>query len=129
MWIASTRRGGILVVDRRWLRRGRAAGVVLDERLRSGNLVHDHIIVGPNDCALELRFLVPRRHDEPVILGTDALVHLQRYPHSLAAAAFLATFAEELDRAILRPRLRPMPEMLNPLIHLAEQSFVARLPD
>jgi hypothetical protein len=110
-----------------WLGGGRTAGIVLDERLRSGNLVHDHLIVSPNDCALELRCLVAGLDDEPIILRTDALVNVQGHPHPVTAAAFFATFAEELDNGIRRPRPCLMPELLNPLVHLAEQSFVARL--
>jgi hypothetical protein len=64
---------------------GAPRGVVLDERLGSGNLVHDYIIVGRSDCALELRVLASRHYDERVVLGADAFAYLQRDPDALAA--------------------------------------------
>ena len=52
----------------KWLARGRAAGVVLDVRLRSLDLVHDHIVVRPLDRVFYLGCFVARANHEAIIL-------------------------------------------------------------
>jgi hypothetical protein len=106
----------------------RAAWIVLDERLGGRNLVDDDVVVRPLDGVLDLQRLVAGFHGEPIVLTADALVCLERHADALAAAALLAAFAEELHRPVGRPRLRRVTQLRDPLVDLAEERLVARLP-
>lgn len=55
-----------------------AAGIVRDERLRGGNLVHDQVGVRQLDRLVDLGRLMARFHDEPVVLRAYALVDRER---------------------------------------------------
>jgi lincosamide nucleotidyltransferase A/C/D/E len=71
---------------------------------------------------------VARPDDEAVVLRARALVHLDRDANALAAAAPLAAFAHEVDRAVRRSGLGSLAQLRDPLVHLAEERFVPRLP-
>jgi class 3 adenylate cyclase/tetratricopeptide (TPR) repeat protein len=104
----------------------RAARVVRDERLRGGNLVHDHVVVGPLDGPLDLGRLVAGLDDEAVVLRSDPLVHLERNLHSLAAAALFAALAQEVG-AFRRPGFGSLPELGDALVDLAKERLVSGL--
>src|SRR6266516_100005 len=68
-----------------------------------------------------------RLDHETVVLRSDALVHLERDLHPLAAAAFFAALTQEVG-ACRRPGLGPLSELGDALVDLAEERLISGLP-
>jgi RTX calcium-binding nonapeptide repeat (4 copies) len=103
--------------------------VVLHVRLGRRELVDDDVVLGPLHGGLELRRLVPGLHQEAVVLLPDRLVDANGHGQPLAAASLGAALAEDVDRALDRPRLGRLAELRDAVVHLAEERLVPRLAD
>ena len=66
-----------------------------------------------------------RRDEDYGRPAAGRLVDAHRDRQPLAAAALGAALAEDVERALERPRLRRLVELGDALVHLAEERFVA----
>ena len=118
--------------DGRPLVRGCAAKVVFDERLGCRLLVDDHVPLRSPNHVFEFLRLVAREKREAISLLSNFLVlgncHLDPLCAAKIAALAFTALAEELkaERSVLRGH--GLVDLLDSLVHFADECFVSRLP-
>jgi hypothetical protein len=111
---------------------GCATRVVIDERLGRRLLVDDHESIRAANHVFELSVLVTRDKGEAIVLAPNLLVFGNRHlDPPLAGNVFVASrpaLAKKLETFQLSSWLRFFGYPFDPLVYLADQRFVSRLP-